>query len=57
MSMDKLEAIPVDTHVFLMAKNYGFVKPDKLRDTKKGSNSLSDSSYREIGNIALLNYK
>jgi endonuclease III len=54
MSMDKLEAIPVDTHVFQMAKNYGFVKLDKQRDTKKGSNSLSDSSYREIGIIKLL---
>ena len=54
MSMDKLEAIPVDTHVFQMAKNYGFVRPDKQRDTKKGSNSLSDSSYRDIGIIELL---
>lgn len=52
MSLDKLDAIPVDTHVFQMAKNiYGFVKTDKS-STKKGSNSLSDSSYRDIGRLS-----
>lgn len=45
MSLGKLDAIPVDTHVLQIARNvYGFSKNDK-----KQSNSLSDAVYRSIG--------
>ena len=47
MSLDKLEAIPVDTHVLSIAKNqYNFVADAGGR---KKSNSLSDKLYKEIG--------
>lgn len=46
MSMDKLEAIPVDTHVLSIAKNqYKF----NIKQTESKSNSLSETAYREIG--------
>ena len=41
MSLDKLEAIPVDTHVWQIAKNY----MPQLEDKK----SLTDKLYIEIG--------
>lgn len=53
MSLDKLEAIPVDTHVLSIAKNqYNFVdSPNKSTTiTAKKSNNLTDKAYREIGN-------
>ena len=47
MSLDKLEAIPVDTHVLSIAKNqYNFVAD---AGGPKKSNSLSDKMYKEIG--------
>lgn len=49
MSMDKLDAIPVDTHVLSIAKNqYNFC--GGLKQNKKGNNSLSATQYKEIGN-------
>lgn len=53
MSLDKLDAIPVDTHVFQMARMYGFVK-NESGSTKKGSNTLSDTAYRAIGKLIYL---
>ncbi|CAF0928833.1 unnamed protein product [Brachionus calyciflorus] len=45
LSLDKLEAIPVDTHVLNLARNmYHFVPFEA-----KKSNSLSDKSYKQIG--------
>ena len=51
MSLDKLEAIPVDTHVLSIARNqYNFVdSPIKNNSTIKKSNNLTDKSYKEIG--------
>lgn len=49
MSLDKLNAIPVDTHVFQMAKSYGFIK----NDTKNNSNSLSHTAYKVIGKLLI----
>jgi hypothetical protein len=50
MSLDKLdEAIPVDTHVFSIAKDtYGFFKSAGKSD-KAAKNNLSDKAYKEIG--------
>lgn len=49
MSMDKLEAIPVDTHVLSIAINqYKFCSHLRKKDPK--NNSLSKSAYNEIGN-------
>lgn len=49
MSMDKLEAIPVDTHVLNIArKHYKF--PHK-KNPKSKSNNLSDKMYKDIGNM------
>lgn len=53
MSLDKLDAIPVDTHVFQMARMYGFVK-NESGGTKKGSNTLSDTAYRTIGKFCFI---
>ena len=48
MSLDKLEAIPVDTHVLSLAKNqYKFFESTN-KDNKKNK-SLTDKSYKEIG--------
>lgn len=50
MSMDKLEAIPVDTHVFSLAKNmYNFLPPELVKNNK--SKTLSDKNYKFIGNL------
>ncbi len=52
MSLDKLDAIPVDTHVLSIARDqYGFCPNLKLN--KKTSNNLSNSQYREIGNFTI----
>lgn len=49
MSMDKLEAIPVDTHVLSIAvKHYKY--PHK-RNVNSKSNGLSDKIYRDIGDM------
>jgi N-glycosylase/DNA lyase len=51
MSLDKLEAIPVDTHVLSIARNiYGFA-PTNSNETaaKVKSNNLSDKAYKTIG--------
>jgi len=54
MSMDKLEAIPVDTHVLSLARNlYDFV-PNEMSKQKAKSNSMSDKNYRFIGNFYIL---
>lgn len=43
MSLDKLDAIPVDTHVLNLARNmYNFVP-------KEAKKSLSDKTYKQIG--------
>jgi len=48
MSMDKLEAIPVDTHVLSIAKNqYKF----NIKQADSKSNSLSETAYKEIGTL------
>jgi hypothetical protein len=51
MSLDKLEAIPVDTHVFSLAKNtYNFVPSDlakKSNDSKK--ENMTYKLYKFIG--------
>lgn len=51
MSMDKLEAIPVDTHVLSLARNmYNFAKNDaKAENGKSKTNSLTDKAYKMIG--------
>lgn len=49
MSLDKLEAIPVDTHVLSIARNtYKFVENDSKQGTSK-TNGLSDKMYKNIG--------
>ncbi len=49
MSLDKLEAIPVDTHVLSLAKNtYKFFN-SKSKDNSNKSNNLTDKTYKEIG--------
>lgn len=48
MSLNKLEAIPVDTHVLSIAKNqYNFV--DSPTNKTKKTNNLTDKTYKEIG--------
>ncbi len=51
MSLDKLEAIPVDTHVLSIAKNqYNFCENlNENRSKSSKSNNLSDKAYKEIG--------
>ena len=49
MSLNKLEAIPVDTHVLSIAKNkYNFVDSPTNSKSKK-TNNLTDKTYKEIG--------
>jgi len=46
--MDKLEAVPVDTHVLNIAKTtYDFAK--ETSSDKKKTNNLTDKSYKAIG--------
>lgn len=49
MSMDKLEAIPVDTHVLSLARTlYNFDKSSPKAGQAKTNNNLTDKSYWEI---------
>ena len=49
--MDKLEAVPVDTHVLSIARNtYDFMKEAGMKGTAK-NNNLTDKSYKAIGEI------
>ncbi len=48
MSLDKLKAIPVDTHILSIARDqYGFCT--NLKKRKKAGNNLNNSEYRHIG--------
>jgi N-glycosylase/DNA lyase len=51
MSMDKLEAIPVDTHVYSIAKTiYNFVPADLVKKNAASKTlSLTDKNYKLIG--------
>ena len=50
MSLNKLEAIPVDTHVLSIAKNqYNFI--DSPTNKAKKTNNLTDKTYKEIGKL------
>ena len=54
MSMDKLEAVPVDTHVLNIAKStYDFAKDTSNKGNQKKTNNLTDKSYKAIGIIIL----
>jgi hypothetical protein len=49
--MDKLEAIPVDTHVYSIAKTiYNFVPADLVKKNAASKTlSLTDKNYKLIG--------
>lgn len=49
MSMDKLEAIPVDTHVLSLARSIYKFAPNSSSSSSK-TNSLTDKTYWEIAN-------
>ena len=59
MSLDKLEAVPVDTHVLSIArKTYDFMKSESCLSkgapvAKSKSNTLSEKSYKAIGMLNL----